>query len=417
MANEDLPLIIDNGNRDLDPNYEIIQQSGVKRYLELIRPSWKSKNLVQRTLRILPQDPSSACQRIFNASIFDLREKIVMAGIDIAQEAADLYKLPKVLSEDDILENYNVSKLITLAYRMGLLTKPEYRRVSRVYDIRKDLEHEDDEYEAGVGDVVYIFQTCIEVILANDPVQIIKLTEIKEIVEAPKAITLDKAVIEDYAQAPDPRQLEIYQFLISSSLDSSHPDIVRQNCYNALGTLSKHTRRKTILDAAQTFVDKRLGRRTPLHAEMRVAFVSEILPYLRRAHVDAYYESYYQKLRNIGYHWTSSNSHGELLRDLKESGGISHCKNPEIKDQIMSWLIGCYIGESGGYGFHGRNRKVFYSNAGAPLAYEIIQEDSSLTYDDIDRFKSWDEHKNNLADKYVQRRFHDLLELYGLSED
>jgi hypothetical protein len=130
----------------------------VKNYLSRIRPSWQAKQLVQRTMKILPVDPSSACQRIFNASIHDLREKIIMAGIDIAQEAAKTYKLPTILSEDDVLEKYDTGKLINLAYRMGLLSWPEFRRVSRVFDIRKDLEHEDDEYEAGVEDVVYIFK-------------------------------------------------------------------------------------------------------------------------------------------------------------------------------------------------------------------------------------------------------------------
>jgi hypothetical protein len=219
-------------------------------------------------MKILPVDPSSACQRIFNASIHDLREKIVMAGIDIDQEAAKTYKLPPISSEEDVLERYDTGKLIHLAYRMGMLTRPEFRRVSRVYDIRKDLEHEDDEYEAGVEDVVYIFKTCVDVILANDPIQIIKLAEIKSIVESPTPVSLDLTVIEDYKQAPNPRQTEIYQFLISTSIDNKHPDIVRQNCYNALGTLSQYTNRNTILEASQHFVDKRLGRRIPLLGEM-----------------------------------------------------------------------------------------------------------------------------------------------------
>jgi hypothetical protein len=40
---------------------------------------------------------------------------------------------------------------------MGLLPRPEWRRVTRCYEIRRDLEHEDDEYEATVEDCIYIF--------------------------------------------------------------------------------------------------------------------------------------------------------------------------------------------------------------------------------------------------------------------
>jgi len=397
----------------VNPNYEIIEESGVKNYLARIRPSWQAKQLVQRTMKILPVDPSSACQRIFNASIHDLREKIVIAGIDIAQEAAEIYKLPTITSEDDILERYNTSKLIDLTYRMGLITRPEYRRISRVYEIRKDLEHEDDEYEAGVEDVVYIFKTCIDVILANDPIQIIKLTEIKQIVESPQPITLDQAVVDDYKNAPDPRQTEIYKFLISISLDSKHPDIVRENCYKALASLSQYTNRNTILEVAHTFVDQRLGRRIPLLGEMRVANVAGIMPYLRTAHVSTYYEKYYERLESIGFHWSQHNTHGELLRDLIEIGGTSHCRNQDVKDNIIEWLIMCYIGEPGGYGSYGSNRSVFYSNTGARISLEIIEEDSLLTLPDIERILLKSKKMNKaIRDKHVMRRFQDILDKF-----
>ncbi|WP_218923586.1 hypothetical protein [Bacillus wiedmannii] len=406
--------IITNSAVYVDPNYEIIEESGVKHYLSRIRPAWHAKKLVQRTMNILPVDPSSACQRIFNASIHDLREKVIMAGIDIAQEAAKTYKLPAVTSEEDILEKYDTGKLITLTYRMGMLTRPQYRRVSRVYDIRKDLEHEDDEYEAGVEDVVYIFKTCVDVILANDPVQIIKLTEIKSIVESPDPVSLDRAVIEDYRLAPDPRQTEIYQFLISTALGGQHADIVRQNCYNALGILSTYTNRNTILQAAQHFVDKRLGRRAPLLGEMRVAFVSGILPYLRKAHVNGFYEVFLERLISTGYHWDNNDKHGELLRDLKEIGGITYCSNQDIKDKIVCWLIKCYIGERGGYGVYGRTRPVFYSNSGAPLALEILSEDQTMKSQDIERVISKSPRiKSKIDDKYIMRRYQEILDLYN----
>ena len=67
---------------------ELIRASEVPALLEQIRPAWKARDLINRVRKLLPVDPSSACQRIFNAAIHDLRDKIVVAGIDIAKEAA-----------------------------------------------------------------------------------------------------------------------------------------------------------------------------------------------------------------------------------------------------------------------------------------------------------------------------------------
>lgn len=57
-------------------------------------------------------------------------------GVDLANEIATNYKLSSIKREEDILE-YNVSKTIDLAYRMGILTRPEWRRIHRCYEIRR----------------------------------------------------------------------------------------------------------------------------------------------------------------------------------------------------------------------------------------------------------------------------------------
>jgi hypothetical protein len=191
--------------------------SGVKALMDKIRPEWQGKNLVIRVANLLPVDPSSACQRLFNAAIHDLRKKIIIAGIDIARESAQANKLPPINRPEDIAE-YNVSKTIDLAYYMGIISRPEWRRIKRVYDIRRDLEHEDDEYEATIEDCFYIFKTTIESVLSRDPIYIIKLLDIKAIVEQSSAITLDQTIRSEYAAAPTVRQIEIYKFLFSSAL-------------------------------------------------------------------------------------------------------------------------------------------------------------------------------------------------------
>ncbi len=202
---------------------EVAVASDMPALMTQIRPQWQAKGLIERVRRLLPVDPSSACQRLLNAAIADLREKIKIAGIDIAKEAA-------------------VAKLLDLAYRMGLLTRPEWRRLTRAYDIRRDLEHEDSEYEAGVEDCVYIFKTCIEAVLSKDPVSLIKVAEVKQIVEAVGPAAPDLQLLEDYEHAPDTRQLEILKFLVSTSLSDDEPELVRQNAFAVLGAISGLTR-------------------------------------------------------------------------------------------------------------------------------------------------------------------------------
>ncbi|HEY4041469.1 MAG TPA: hypothetical protein VGM32_06450, partial [Rhodopila sp.] len=73
---------------------QMVIASGADALLAQVRPSWQAKALITRVKALLPVDPSSACQRLLNAAIHDLREKIIIAGLDVAQEAASLNKLP-----------------------------------------------------------------------------------------------------------------------------------------------------------------------------------------------------------------------------------------------------------------------------------------------------------------------------------
>lgn len=388
-------------------NREIIEASGAPELLLKIRPAWKAKDLIRRVTRLLSVDPSSACQRIFNACIHDLKEKIVIAGVDIAGEAARQHKLPTVARGED-LDNYSVSNTITLAYRMGLLSHSEWRRLLRVYDIRRDLEHEDDQYEATIEDCFYIFKTCIEVVLSRDPVHLLKLTDIKDIVEQPKPATLSETLLDDYKLAPTPRQHEIYRFLISTALNSKHHDIVRQNSYNILGALAGLTNRQVIIDSATEFMS-RLDRRPPTLLEARVAYASGILPYLKKSILNDFFRAYLETMNKIGFSFRSHDRHGELLRNLLDVGGLNYCPDSLLPD-MLEWLILCYIGEES-FGHWRSSRRVFFSNIGAPLALEIIkncEKDLSATAKTLG--KTSKEIKQACSDEYVARRYQQILD-------
>lgn len=84
------------------PAFAQIEASQAPALLGKIRRQWKARCLIDRVAKLLPVDPSSACQRLFNAAMHDLKEKIVIAGVDIAKEAAQQHRLPPVNSSDDI---------------------------------------------------------------------------------------------------------------------------------------------------------------------------------------------------------------------------------------------------------------------------------------------------------------------------
>lgn len=335
--------------------------------MDRIRYEWKSKRLIERVNKLLKVDPSSACQRMFNAAVHDLKEKIVVAGLDIAQQVAEQIGLPIIKKEDDV-EKLDVKKTISLAYGMGLLSRPEWRRLSRCYDIRRDLEHEDDEYEATPEDCLYMFITTIDVVLSKDPIHIIKIEDIKAIVQQPSVATLGDDVLTDYEHAPKARQIEIFTFLISNALKKKNPDIVRQNCYNIVGQVRMVTNSQVIIAAAK----KMFMSRVPLNdAKARVAFKAGIFPYLKKTTVKDYFRSYLQRMNEVDYSFRGHKKHGELLRGLIEVGGLQFCP-VQLLEVFLKWLVLCYIGERS-FGQWAGYRPVFYSNVGAPLAFDIIR--------------------------------------------
>lgn len=397
MANELIPA----------PNVELVRASNVPGLLGQIRPQWQAKSLINRVKVLLDVDPSSACQRLLNAAIHDLKEKVVIAGVDIASEAARQHRLPPVTNADDI-EHYSTAKLIDLSYRMGLLSRPEWRRVSRCYEIRRDLEHEDDEYEAGVEDCVYIFTTCIEVILSRDPIQLIRVTDFKELIEQATAVIPDAVVLEDYERAPQKRQEEILKFLIAYALDKETADVVQQNAFACLSYLRPITQQAALVTIGEHLQTK-AGRN--IDARMaRVANAIGVFPYLRQSARRSFFESVLENMKNVGTSWSAYEKHGELLRTFKDYGGLENC-TPETIRNILKYLVLTYVGTPGGRTQYGNIRHVYYSNTAAPLIEEIIGSAAVAVKAELGALANDKDVKRALSTDHIARRFETLLDL------
>ena len=397
-------------NYEIIPSGEPISKSGIQSLLNGIRPVWIGKNLIQRVNRILPVDPSSACQRLFNAAIHDLKEKILIMGVDLANEIASNYKLPSIKREEDILD-YNVSKTIDLAYRIGILTRPEWRRIHRCYEIRRDLEHEDDEYEAVLEDCFYIFKTSIDVILSRDPIELIKVTDAKDLIETSTNISLTEEFLTDYKSAPKGRQKEISEMLISYALDDSKPDIVRENSVELLRHIKSITDKTVTIDLA-SLLEKRLTRNGIDLKTAKVGNACGATGYFKKVRLKDFYSNLKDEAALIGTDW---NRQTDFCSKLEDIGGLKYCPK-EFYNSILVLLVKFYIGERS-YGPNSAFRRVFFSNGASPIIVRILESDPDKARESLEELRAKNPIKNIINDKYLLRRFEDLIDVCGEKEN
>jgi len=396
-------------DNDLMPrSNDEVSPASIKGMLSVIRPVWQGKGLIKRVERLLPVDPSSACQRLFNAAIFDLREKIVTVGVDIAREVAKTYRLPPIEKDDDILENYSTTNIIDLSYRIGLLLRPEWRRIQRCYEIRKDLEHEDNEYEAVLEDCFYIFKSTIETVLSQDPIELLKVVDVKQIVEEPSRITITEELLQNYDHAPELRQQEILNFLISTARNNKQPDVVRENSFEILRHFKTRTKTPVVIEIAKALEEKLDGKPIDLFTA-KVGHAVGATSYFKKAKIKDYYNSILNDFKKAGTDWVKQAKSTFLLEDI---GGFSYCP-ADLRNEFIKYLVLWYIGEPGGYGYWGRNRQVFNSDAAAPIITRIFKNTSPNLTNDIEKLRKDNDIKPILANKYILKRFENLLDYSG----
>ncbi|MBI4178958.1 hypothetical protein HY522_06030 [bacterium] len=396
------------------PKGELVLASGVEQVLAQIRPAWKAKRLIERVRVLLPTDPSSACQRLFNAAIHDLREKIIKAGLDIAEEVAAMFKLPTVKKNEDVLDSYSPTNVLDLAYRMGLLTRPAWRRLHRAYEIRRDLEHEDDEYEAAIEDCVYIFKTCIEAVLAQEPVELLRVQDVKTLIEVPEHIAPSLDLIQDFRPAPDLRQRAITEYLVQVALDSDKPDLTRQNAVEVLRAFEPSIRDTVKIEIGNVLNER--AKRKPFDlAQMKVAAAAGVTPYLKQKQVAAFFQTFYKRLEVVGYGWKNFQNHAAVLDELEDVGGLSVCPEAARRD-IVLWMVLCYLGEPGRYGWYGRNREVFNSDTAAPRIVAFFKVAGKLVRKDVEAARGDDRVKSAMRVPAIARRYELLMDLTGPEE-
>lgn len=386
-----------------------IDKSGIEALLSNIRPVWQGKSLISRVERLLPVDASSACQRLFNAAIHDLKQKIIVIGSHLAKEVALNYKLPPITKEDDILD-YNVSKTIDLAYRIGILTRSEWRRIHRCYEIRRDLEHEDDEYEAVLEDCFYIFKSAIDIILSRDPIELLKVTDVKEVIESSTNVTPTEEFLDDYRKAPKIRQKEISELLISYSYDNNKPDIVRENSIELLRSIRVLTDKTVTIDLAKN-LEKRLGRDELNLITAKVGHACGAIGYFKKVKLKDFYKKIEEELVSSLADWDGQE---RICTKLEDVGGLVYCPE-EFYLSVLKNLVLFYIGETS-YGQWKNYRPVFYSDSAAPIILRLIVQDKVRAGKYIDELREHGAIKRSIGNVSILRRFENIVDQMEIEE-
>ena len=327
-------------------------------------------------------------------------------GVNLAKEVAISYKLPDLNNSDDVLD-YNVSKTIDLTYRMGILSRPEWRRMHRCYEIRRDLEHEDNEYEAVLEDCFYIFKSAIDIVLSKDPIELLTVVDVKQIVENPTSVSLSEEFLHDYKSAPFLRQKEINQLLISFAHDDSKPDIVRENSVEVMRKIKSITLNTVIIEIA-AILEAKLGRNGLDLKTAKIANASGAIAYFKKDRLKDFFTQLLQELEASSNDW---HKQWKICSKIEDIGGLGYCPKA-IYNDLLKWLVTFYIGEPS-YGTWRNYRPVFYSNAAAPIIARIIKNDAPKVATALDELRKDKDIKLSIGNTHISRRFETLVDLGG----
>src|SRR5205823_3780637 len=134
----------------------------------------------------------------------------------------------------------------------------------------------------------------------QEPVELARVQDIKDLVEAPEHVTPSLPIIRDFERTPEPRQKAIIEYLIQVALDPSKPDLTRQNSVEMLRAVEP-TILNSVKIAMGSILDQRAKRRPFDLAQMKVAAAGGITPYLKQRQVAAFFEEFSGRLQKIPY--------------------------------------------------------------------------------------------------------------------
>ena len=206
---------------------------------------------------------------------------------------------------------------------MGLLNEPDWRRLVIAYEIRRNLEHEDDSYEAEPQDCYFVFTAAINAVLSQDPIQPVRVPDIKELIEGTTPTSPSAALLSEYEHAPQPRQIEICSYLVSTAL-STQPDLVRQKAVEMLRYFEPITKDAVKIEISK-LIQEKVGRSGIELGHAKVAHAIGALLYLKRVQLHDFFAGYLQQMESVGYcggHFAAMEEPQLLAGDIRAWFGV-----------------------------------------------------------------------------------------------
>lgn len=151
-------------------------------------------------------------------------------------------------------------------------------------------------------------------------------------------------------------------------------------------------------------------KRNPLNdTQVRIAYVSGALPYMRQAQVLDYFTSLYSSLVSIGYEWQKYNEHSVPLEKFEDVGGFTHCPE-ELLDKFIKWLLLAFLGEAS-YGRYSTSRPVFYSNSAASVIKRLFGNAEERVFTIVKGLDRDTEITAATSNMHIARRYEMILDL------
>lgn len=257
----------------------------------------------------------------------------------------------------------------------------------------------------------FIFKTTIDVVLSKDPIELLKVTDAKDLIESSTNISVTEEFLTDYKSAPKGRQREITELLISYASDDTKPDIVRENSVELMRHIKPLTEKTVTIEMA-SILENKLDRAGINLKTAKIGNACGAMGYFKKVRLLDFYGNLKTEVKAIGTDWNTQKTFCTKLEDI---GGLKYCPIEHYED-LLKYLVIFYIGERS-YGRYSASRPVFFSNGAAPIITRLIENDANKANPILESFRKKKPIKNDIENKYLLRRFEDLIDLTNVTTE
>ena len=203
---------------------------------------------------------------------------------------------------------------------------------------------------------------------------------------------------------------------LPESVDSGEADVIRQNAVEVLRNFRPLAKTPVLIDVAG-HLQERVSKKGRLDLAMaKVAHAAGLLPYLKERQRADFFEWLYSRLKKVGPGWKQYADHGAILDDIEDVGGLTACP-ASVRGKMVTWMTICFVGERGGYGDYGWNRKVFFSNSASPRIEKMFGAAKGIIDAEFAEAEKDRSVRIAVSDKHVARRLEELRDLLSHEDE